>query len=252
MAIANIIDAKKTEEQAEFGSPHSISKALSVDGNKATITISFSTDPAKSQENSITYSGSESKDGRFINYSLNVEFTSDGKNQIAKFNNARSSWGNEQGLYTTKIRRLFHPTVAFFEKSRSTNFLKTEGKISESLKYTTDDSYQPLGDGLLKLKKTISKTHQIKRIEKFLNLESLEDQIVQSNMKTVGQASVSAEAIVSQSAGIYKAKEILESKTEELNQLVDEDVIHITSDTITTNLGQGTANRTLNYLFIKE
>ena len=77
-------------------------------------------------------------------------------------------------------------------------------------------------------------------------------QIVQNDKKTVGQANVSAEAIVSQSVGIYKAKEILESKTEELNQLVNEDVIHITSDTITTNLGEGTASRALNYLFIEE
>ena len=171
---------------------------------------------------------------------------------MAKFANARSSWGGEQEFYGNKIKRLFHPTVLFFEKSRSTNFLKTEGKIKESIKYTTDDSYKTMGDGLLKLKKTISKTNQIKRIEKFLSLEGLEDQIVQNDKKTVGQANVSAEAIVSQSVGIYKAKEILESKTEELNELVNEDVIHITSDTITTNLGAGTARRTLNYLFIEE
>lgn len=251
-AIANIIDAKKTEEQTEFGDPFSISKALSSDGNKANITISFSTDPAKSQKNSITYLGSESKDGRFINYDLNIAFSSEGKNQISKFNNARSSWGSEQELYQTKIRRLFHPTVLFFEKSRSTDFLKTQGKINESIKYTTDNAYQNMNDGLLKLKKTLSKTNQIKRIEKFLNLTSLEDQIVQNNMKTVGTASVTAQATVSQSAGVYKAKSILESKTEELNQLVGEDVIHITSDTITTDLGEGTASRTLNYLFIEE
>ena len=252
LAIANIIDAKKAEEEAEFGEPFFISKALSTDGDKANIKLSFSTDPAKSQKNSIVYLGSESKDGRFINYDLSINFSSDGKNQVAKFSNARSSWGGEQGFYEDKIKRLFHPTVLFFEKSRSTNFLKTEGKIKESIKYTTDDSYQTMGDGLLKLKKTISKTNQIKRIEKFFSLQGLEDQIVQNDKKTVGQANVSAEAIVSQSVGIYKAKEILESKTEELNQLVNEDVIHITSDTITTNLGAGTASRTLNYLFIEE
>ena len=104
----------------------------------------------------------------------------------------------------------------------------------------------------MKLKKTINKSHQINRVEKFLNLEDLKDQVVQSNLKTVGQASVSAEATVSQSAGIFKAKEILLSKTDEFNQLVDEDVIHITSDVTTLNLGQGKATRNLNYLFIEE
>ena len=89
-------------------------------------------------------------------------------------------------------------------------------------------------------------------MEKFLNLEDLTDQIVQSNLKTVGQASVSAEATVSQSAGILKAKEILQSKTAELNELVDEDVIHITSDTTSLNLGDGKATRNLTYLFIEE
>ena len=34
--------------------------------------------------------------------------------------------------------------------------------------------------------------------------------------------------------------------------MVDEDVIHITSDVVNLNLGEGTASRTLNYLFIKE
>lgn len=251
-AIANIIDAKKAEEQVEFGNPHSISKAVSTDGNKATLSLSFSTDPKKSQQNVISYSGTESKDGRFISYSLSIEYVSDGKNNIDKFKNTRASWGNEQPLYPLKIRRLFNPTFQFFEKSRSTNFLKTEGKITESVVFTSDDAYQSSDDGLLKFKKTLNKTNQINRLEKFLNLEDLTDQIVQSNLKTVGQASVSAEATVSQSAGILKAKEILQSKTAELNELVDEDVIHITSDTTSLNLGDGKATRNLTYLFIEE
>ena len=83
-----------------------------------------------------------------------------------------------------------------------------------------------------------------------MSLENLEDQIVESNLKTVGKASVNAEATVSQSMGIYKAKEILESKTSEFNELVDEGIIHITSDVITLNLGDGKASRSLNYLFL--
>ena len=66
----------------------------------------------------------------------------------------------------------------------------------------------------------------------------------------MGQASVNAEATVSQSMGLYKAKEILESKTSEFNDLVNEGVIHITSDVITLNVGDGKASRQLQYLFL--
>ena len=249
-AIASIVDRKIVEEEAEFGKPFSISKALSKDGNSASLTISFTTDPKKSQENVISYSGSQNKNGKFTDFSLQIEYSSNGKNKIARFKNTKASWITEQQYYNQKIFRLFHPNVAFHEKSRSTTFLKTEGKITESVTFTTDDSYKSSDDGLLKLKKTLSKQHQIKRVEKFLALENLEDQIVESNLKTVGKASVNAEATVSQSMGIYKAKEILENKTSEFNELVDEDTIHITSDVITLNLGDGKASRNLNYLFL--
>ena len=55
---------------------------------------------------------------------------------------------------------------------------------------------------------------------------------------------------MSQSAGIYKAQETLEGKTDEFTALVNENITHITSDTITLNLGQGQATRNINYLFI--
>ena len=98
----------------------------------------------------------------------------------------------------------------------------------------------------------MNKTHQINRIEKFLDLQNLKEQVVTNNLKTVGNASVSAQAVVSQSAGIYKAKTTLEEKTEELTELVNEDITHITSDSITLNLGEGEATRTINYIFIKD
>ena len=85
-----------------------------------------------------------------------------------------------------------------------------------------------------------------------MNINSRKDEVAVSALRTVGQASVKAEATVSQSMGIYKAQEILESKTDELNDLVDEDVIHITQDVVSLNLGQGTATRSLSYLFLSD
>ena len=103
---------------------------------------------------------------------------------------------------------------------------------------------------MLKFKKTLNKTHKINRLHKFLDLVNLEDQIVVNDKKTVGQASVTAEAVTSQSMGIYDVRNVLESKTSEMNEMVDENVIHIINDVINLNLGQGTASRSIQYLFI--
>ena len=116
-AIANIIDSKKTEEQAQFGNPYSISKAVSTDGNKATISLSFSTDPKKSQENVISYSGTESKDGRFINHTLNIEFISEGKNNIDKFKNTIASWEMNKNCMNQKFVGYFIPHLFFLKKA---------------------------------------------------------------------------------------------------------------------------------------
>ena len=131
-------------------------------------------------------------------------------------------------------------------------FAKSEGTISENIIFTTDLSYKDEEDGLLKFKTTLQKTHKIDRIEKFLDLMNLQDQVVVSNKKTVGKATVTAEAVASQSMGIYHVKDVLESeaRTTEMNDLVDESVIHIIDDAVNLNLGQGTASRTIQYLFI--
>jgi hypothetical protein len=183
---------------------------------------------------------------------LEIQISSTGKNNKEKFINSKKAWINEQPFYQDKIQRLFHPLVNFFEKSRDTNFQKSNGTISETVQFITDSAYNTSQDGLLKFTKTLSKTHQIDRIEKYFNIHSLKDEVVTNSLKTVGKAQVKAEAIVSQSMGIYKAQEILESKTSELNDLVDEGVIHITSDVTRLSLGDGRATRSIGYIFINE
>lgn len=249
-AIGEIVDELKAAEQAQFGNPFSISKGISKDGNTASLTVSFSTDPNKSQETIESYSGTEVKAGRFKEYDLVIKYNSEGKNNRQKFLNSKNAWVAGQQLNILRISRLFSPTVDIFEKSRSTNFAKTEGIVSETVKFTTDDSYKENDDGILKIKKTLNKSHQINRIDKVFDLASLEEHVVQNSLKTVGSATVSATATASQGAGLYKSKEALESKTSEFNDLVDEDIIHITSDTISHNLGDGSATRKLSYIFI--
>tara|TARA_Y100000361_G_scaffold154361_1_gene179996 strand:+ start:9531 stop:11084 length:1554 start_codon:yes stop_codon:yes gene_type:complete len=253
-AIIDLVDEFKAKEQGEFGTPFSIEKGLKQDGQSATLTLSYSTDPKKSGENIISYSGSESKNGRFTEYSLSISYKSEGKDNRQKFTNTKASWVASQTSNPIRIQRLFHPLEDIVEKSRSTNFRKSEGAISENIVFTTDLSYKDSQDGLLKFKKTLKKTHQIDRIYKFLDLMSLEDQVVANDKKTLGQATVTAEAIASQSMGIYHVKNVIESdaKTTEMNELVDEDVIHIIDDTVNLNLGQGSASRSIQYLFFKE
>tara|TARA_R100001460_G_scaffold43761_1_gene80119 strand:- start:5069 stop:6616 length:1548 start_codon:yes stop_codon:yes gene_type:complete len=251
-AIAQKIQEIKTKEQAEFGSPFSISKGIIKDSIRATLTLVFSTDPSKSGDNNISYSGVEAKANKFKEYTLNITFNSNGKNNVDKFDNCKNFWNETQDDNPLRVRRLFHPTEAFHEKSRRSNFNRAEGSIQDSIVYTTDPAYATTDSNLLKLKKTLSKERQINRIEKFLDLSNLEEQVVVSDLKTVGRASVTAEATVSQGAGIYEAQRILESKTQEFTDFVDEDVTHIVADVCNTNIGDGKATRNLTYLFLSD
>ena len=249
-AISQVIQDTINLEKAEFGNPFQISKGISKDGNTSTLSISFSTDPKKSQDDHESYSGSQSKAGKFTEFKLSIKYESEGKDSYSKFLNSKKMWVSGQTLNKIRIQRLFHPAVEIYEKSRSTNFQKTEGLVSDDIVFTTDDSYKDNDDGVLKVKKTLSKTHQIDRITKFLNLSTLEEAVSVKDKKTVGRANVSAQIVASQSMGIYKAKEALESRTSEFNDLVDEDIIHIVSDVTSLALGDGTANRKLDYLFL--
>ena len=249
-AISEIIDQKNTIENGEFGPPISITKGITKDGNTASLSIVFTTDPNKSKDIRESYAGTQQKSGKFTEYGLTVTYKANGPNNREKFLNSKRAWVAGQPLNKEKIQRLFHPKVSIYEKSRSTNFQKTLGVVSESIRFTTDSSYKEEDDGVLKVKTSLSKTHQINRINKFLDLTTLHEQVSVRSLKTVGQASVSADAVVSQSAGIYAAREALEARTSEFDALVDEDIIHITSDVIRLSLGNGTASRTLNYLFL--
>ena len=83
-----------------------------------------------------------------------------------------------------------------------------------------------------------------------MDLTDLKEKLSVNNLLTVGQATISAEALANPSLGIFKAKQFLEGKTSELNAKVDEDIIHITSDVYTLNLAEGVASRVINYIFI--
>jgi hypothetical protein len=249
-AIKDIIDEVKAANYAEFGSPFSIQKGIAKDGSRSSLTLEFSTDPKKSQDNIIDYNGRSTKVSLFTEYTLTMTYSSLGENNRERFANSKAAWVAHQPLNTTKIIRLFHPLRAIFEKSRNTNFQKTEGQITETIVFTTDPAYATTDDGVLKFEIQTSKTRKINRIDRLLDLRDLEGKVVTSELQTVGAASVTASALASPTLGIFKAKDFLESKTSELNARVGEDIIHITSDVSSLNLGDGTASRVINYIFI--
>ena len=248
-AINDIIDQVESSNRSSLGTPFSIEKGITRDGNSATLKISYSTDPKKSHDEATTYTVSSAKAQKFTEYSLTIEYSSTGKNNRDKFNKSKALWLSEQDANYSRIKNLFH-TGDIFEKSRTTNFNHSEGIVGETVIFTTDPSYLSTDDGILKFKTSRSKTHQIKRIDRLLDLTDLKEKLSVNNLLTVGQATISAEALANPSLGIFKAKQFLEGKTSELNAKVDEDIIHITSDVYTLNLAEGVASRVINYIFI--
>ena len=249
-ALKSIVTEVRSNNQGEFGEPFSISKGITKDGNRASLTMSFSTNPSKSQNDSVLYTGASTKAGVFTEFNLTINYSSTGKNNREKFKNVKASWVATQETNIAKIKCLFHPSVDFFEKSRNTNFAKTNGKIVDRITFTTDPAYNTDEDGILKFKTKSSKTHKIRRIGVLKDLADLHGKVVVNDLKTVGQATMTAEAVASPTLGIFKARDFLQNKTLELNARVGEDIIHITSDVSSLNLGDGTASRVINYIFI--
>ena len=248
-AINDIIDQVESSNRAALGTPFSIDKGITKDGNSASLNISYSTDPRKSHNESTFYTVSSSKAVKFTEFTLNIEYASTGKNNQDKFNKVKAVWLSEQDTNMSRVKDLFHPSN-IFEKSRSTNFRHSEGKISETIVFTDDPSYKATDDGILKFKVQRAKTHQIKRVTPILDLKDLKGKVAVNDLLTVGQATITAQATASSTLGLFKAKDFLEGKTSELNAKVDEDIIHITSDVYTLNVGDGVASRVINYIFI--
>jgi hypothetical protein len=248
-AIKDIVDEVETANKSTLGTPFSIEKGITKDGNNASLTIKFSTNPKKSHDESTFYTVASAKVVKFTEFTLNIEYRSTGKNNQDRFKKAKAVWLSEQQTNLSRVVNLFHPSD-LFEKNRTTNFMQSDGKITEVVVFTDDPSYKPTDDGILKFKIQRSKTHQIKRVTPLLDLKDKKGKVAVNDLLTVGKATISAQATASSTLGLFKAKDFLEGKTSQLNMEVDEDIIHITSDVYNLNLGDGVASRVINYIFI--
>lgn len=250
-AIGTCIDSVISDEQAAFGKPYSISKGVTKDSRKASISISFSTNPTLSGDNEISFSCSKQKREAFFEYSLSVRYKSSGKNVADRYKKTLDLWKYYRLQNKSKVNGLFPETSGvIFESSRSSSISRSQGFVEETIVFTTNDDYNnsSLPDGILKYQLTLNKTNKIKRSEKILDLTSLREKLVVSNLDTLGQASVTASVVASPSHGIYHGKEFLKGKTSEMEAKLGESSYHLVGDQTTIDLSNGTTNRVISFV----
>lgn len=249
-AISSTIDQIISQEESEFGKPHSIQKGITQDSKSANITLVFSSDPKKSQENYITYNCVKKKNGAFFVYDLTVEYKAKGENNRQKYDNVISLWTSARDKNKIKVSGLFSEATSIYEKSRSAVIDKNMGSVRENISFSTDDSYDSVGlpAGIIKFKIEVSKQDKVKRSSVVLDLVNLKQKLVTSNLNKLGSATVTATALSEQSFGQFHAKEFLNSKTSEMNASLGEATYYATSDQVSTDLANGTTTRVINYI----
>tara|TARA_R110001632_G_scaffold47661_1_gene120659 strand:- start:904 stop:2442 length:1539 start_codon:yes stop_codon:yes gene_type:complete len=248
-AMKLIIAEKIAAQPSEYGNPKSIQKGFAKGSKKATISLTFSTNP-KDREESIIYSVSKQKSEAFSEYSLKASFKTTGKDKQARMGNTIALWSS-WSLGGAKILALFPEATAIYEKSRNIGFNNTQSTISDDSVFSTDDSYNSssLPSGILKYEETYSKQNQTERVEAVFDLVSKEHKIVKNALETVGRASATASVTTVQGSGIDVGKAYLMGKTTALKALIDEAEAVITSDEFTIDLGAGTASRVISYTY---
>jgi hypothetical protein len=249
-AIASTIDDVFANEQSQFGSPHSIQKGLTKDSRKAEVTISFSTNPRLSQDNSVTYTCQKSKQESFLEYSLNVQYKSRGKNSKERHDNVISLWNSLKDQNESKVSGLFSEATSIYEKSRSAQINPQMGSVQETIVFSSNDDYDSAGlpNGIIKYKIVVNKQDKVKRNAVVLDLVNLKEKLVTSNLDSLGSATVTATVVSDPSSGINHGKNFLNLKTSDMNAALEEAAYYATSDQVQINLANGVTTRVINYI----
>jgi hypothetical protein len=250
-SIASTIDSIISSENSEFGNPFLIEKGLNKDSSKASISLQFSKDPKKSQDNTVTFKCVKNKEGSFFNYSLTVDYKVKGKNILQRYDNLLNFWNSQKGFNEDKIVRLFpEASGIIYEKSRNANISKTGGSIQESILYSTNLDYNSsvLPEGIIKYKISLQKDERNKRNAVVLDLTNLKQKLVTSNLDKLGSASVTATAVAEPSYGNLHGKNFLKTKTSEMNAALGETNFYASSDQISIDLSSGVTTRVIQYI----
>ena len=250
-AMAEVIDEIISEERSTYGTPYNISKGISKDSKKGSVNLSFSTDPNLSQEDITTYTCSKSKEGAFILYTLNVRYKSNGKNLSDRYYNTITLWTTEKDNNETKVSSLFpEANGVIYEKERNCSISRSQGEVSESISFITNDVYNTssLPEGIIKYELTLSKTNKIKRHEKIVDFYDLREKLIVSDYDELGQATVTATAVAEPSYGINHAKDFLNTKNSDIVDKLDASVYYLTGDETTIDLSNGTTTRVISFI----
>jgi hypothetical protein len=250
-AIASVIDETITAEKSNgFGEPSVIQKGMSKDSRSAQVTITFSTDPKASIENSVSYSCQKVKEGSFLNYALNVNYKSIGKSTVERYKKAYETWKSSKGDNESKVTGLFSEATDIYEKSRSCNIQKSKGTITETINYTTEEAYDSnaLPDGILKYKIQVSKQEKVPRTQAVVDLTNLKQKLITSNLDSLGRATVTVTCVASPEYGMFHGKNFLNGKTSEMDAALEETDFYGTSDQISIDLANGSTTRVINYI----
>jgi len=249
--MGSLIDDTVSDEEDTFGKPYSISKGVTKDSRKGTVTINFSTNPNLSKDNAISFTCQKSKNGADSNYSLSVTYKSTGSDMLTKYDNLMDLWYANRDSNDDKVALLFpEASGVIYEISRSSSLSKSKGQVTDQIVFTTNSAYDSssLPAGIIKYNLTISKTNKIPRFEKVLDLQDLKEKLVVSSLDSLGQATVTATAISEPSRGLHHAKDFLSTKTTEIENKLGEDNFYLSSDVYTTDTANGTTTRVTSYI----
>jgi|14BtaG_2_1085337.scaffolds.fasta_scaffold00033_58 hypothetical protein len=237
------------EEQAQFGSPVSIQKSFSRHGKKAKLSVSFSTNPTTSRDNTVTYTCSKQKSGEFEEYTVAATYTSKGVNNQQRIQSARDFWYSDVSNFAARVVSFFSDAGSVYEKTKTTALNYAQGSITDTVVFTDDDSYEnDLPEGILKYQVTINRTNAVKRITRVADIETLKEKLTVSDNNTLVQVTITAMCVSIPSYGKFHGKNFLNSKTTELNNLLNASEYYIVNDQNTIDLANGTTNRVINYV----
>ena len=177
---------------------------------------------------------------------MTVDYCAVGVNNRERLNACRNFWSSDSANAVVRASDLFPESGTLYEKNRSTSFDYGAGKISETITFTDDDSYRSdLPDGILKYKTTINSQNGVKRFTRVNDLDSFAEKLTISDNKTLTNVSITAEAVAIPQYGLYHARDFLDSKTSELQGLLNSSEFYVMSDQYSIDLANGTANRVI-------
>lgn len=183
-------------------SPTEIAKGINRDGGNITLNVTFSNDPRLKDE-SISYTVTRSKsDSEFYEYSITMEVSVVGKNKETRIEDTKTAWAAIAGTYEAKINSLFTASGTLYEKSRTYNFSSREPKITDTVVYTQDPSFENDPE-ILKDEISITTDFALKRQRLFISpatrgeiVEVLED------LPSIGNYSITRNITVKMSVGM--------------------------------------------------